>query len=87
MVTDPMIYLHQILIARKSAPNSVNEFKNMLKSIWFKLYKREVRDDSSSFEHVFVGEVKNGEVSGKHFVCFLSFFFLFFFNLRSHILN
>lgn len=36
--------------------------------IWFELYRRERggRLDSSGFEHVFIGEVKNEEVSGLH---------------------
>ena len=31
---------------------------------WFKLYRREARNDSSGFEHVFVGECRDGKVIG-----------------------
>lgn len=36
--------------------------------MWFKLYTRERGDgaDSSGFEHVFVGEIKNDKISGFH---------------------
>ena len=34
--------------------------------MWFRTYTREVRDDSSGFEHVFVGEARNGEIMGLH---------------------
>ena len=34
--------------------------------MWFRSYTREVRDDSSGFEHVFVGEARNGEIMGLH---------------------
>lgn len=38
----------------------------MLQSIWFEMYRRQGKLDSSGFEHVFVGEIKNGDVSGFH---------------------
>ena len=38
----------------------------LLHKIWFDLYRREGSRDSSGFEHVFVGEVKDGDVSGFH---------------------
>jgi poly(U)-specific endoribonuclease len=40
----------------------------MLHKIWFQLYGRSRggREDSSGFEHVFIGEVKGGKVSGFH---------------------
>jgi len=46
---------------------SVNEFRAYFKNIWFTLYSRSSgTSDSSGFEHVFVGEVKSGKVSGYH---------------------
>ncbi|RHY26213.1 hypothetical protein DYB32_007798, partial [Aphanomyces invadans] len=41
-------------------------FKRKMHDIWFGLYRREVANDSSGFEHVFIGEVKDGQVSGFH---------------------
>lgn len=48
------------------APADKNEFINLLNDLWFGLYKREVQNDSSGFEHVFLGEIKDGEVTGLH---------------------
>lgn len=43
-----------------------NEFKKFLKTIWFGLYSRAAgKQGSSGFEHVFLGERKNG-ISGLH---------------------
>lgn len=70
METAPMQFCHKYLAANKpeEIPSSVSEFKKLLHKIWFKLYRRSRggRNDSSGFEHVFVGEIKNGEVSGFH---------------------
>jgi poly(U)-specific endoribonuclease len=40
----------------------------LLFQIWFDLYRRDYggRLDSCGFEHVFVGEVRGGEISGFH---------------------
>jgi len=46
---------------------TVDDFKNYLKTIWFGLYDRGGSGaGSSGFEHVFIGEIKSGEVSGFH---------------------
>ncbi|KAL7439371.1 hypothetical protein ACHAXM_009623 [Skeletonema potamos] len=73
MKTAPMKYCHQYCIAKgtykgKEISASESEFKQILNSIWFEMYSRSERcnKDSSGFEHVFVGEVKNGQVSGFH---------------------
>lgn len=34
--------------------------------MWFRTYTRTVRDDSSGFEHVFVGEARDGKIMGLH---------------------
>jgi poly(U)-specific endoribonuclease len=49
-------------------PEDEDSFKKLLHSIWFEVYnrKRGGRDDSSGFEHVFVGEIKDDQVSGFH---------------------
>jgi poly(U)-specific endoribonuclease len=68
MQTPPMQYCHQYLCAKKGGdiPSSASEFQDLLYNIWFELYRRDNSNDSSGFEHVFVGEVKDGKVSGLH---------------------
>jgi len=70
METAPMQYCHRYCVAnsKQNVPSSPREFKRLLYKIWFDLYKRSRngRPDSSGFEHVFTGEIKNGEVSGFH---------------------
>uniref|UniRef100_A0A0N4Z141 Endoribonuclease n=1 Tax=Parastrongyloides trichosuri TaxID=131310 RepID=A0A0N4Z141_PARTI len=42
-------------------------FKKWIMQLWFGLYSRAKGvPDTSGFEHVFIGEIKNGEVSGLH---------------------
>ena len=38
------------------------QFKSALVQMWFSLYRREVQNDSSGFEHVFLGESDDGQV-------------------------
>ena len=49
------------------ASNNLNGFKSQLKQYWFLPYSRaKGKLDSSGFEHVFVGEIKDKKVSGFH---------------------
>ncbi|XP_019179673.1 PREDICTED: poly(U)-specific endoribonuclease-B-like isoform X2 [Ipomoea nil] len=68
--TAPIKYLHKYLSAKRMVSENYQEFKRMLKSLWFDLYGRGGTSGSSSaFEHVFVGEIKQRgeeEVSGFH---------------------
>jgi poly(U)-specific endoribonuclease len=69
MQTAPMQYCHKYCCANKEdIPSDPDEFIELLYGIWFGLYKRSRggRPDSSGFEHVFVGEIKNDKVSGFH---------------------
>jgi len=60
------------IISRKTGRNgqvqvNKNAFKEALQQIWCDIYSRGNRTLSSSgFEHVFAGELKNGQVSGLH---------------------
>ena len=68
MQSAPMQYCHKYCIANGDCvPSDPADFKNLLYNIWFELYRRggSIRD-SSGFEHVFVGEIKHGKVSGFH---------------------
>lgn len=42
------------------------EFHDFCRELWFPHYNRDAEDDSSGFEHVFVGESDSGRVSGFH---------------------
>lgn len=66
--TAPIKYLHKYLAAKGTVSESYQEFKRMMRSLWFDLYGRGGTSGcSSAFEHVFVGEIKQqGEVSGFH---------------------
>jgi poly(U)-specific endoribonuclease len=70
MQTAPMQFCHKYCRANKpeEVPADADGFMKLLHSIWFDLYKRSRggRADSSGFEHVFVGEVKDGSISGFH---------------------
>ena len=48
------------------APPDRSAFIDQLHELWFGLYRRSTTNDSSGFEHVFLGETKNGEVTGMH---------------------
>ncbi|BBN10515.1 poly(U)-specific endoribonuclease [Marchantia polymorpha subsp. ruderalis] len=70
--TAPIQYLKKYLSSKGIVRGGDEQFKNMLRNLWFKMFDRSGTDDSSSaFEHVFVGEIKRGrdnsdEVSGLH---------------------
>jgi len=66
MGTPCMKYLHKYLLAKGLAPAGEDQFKTVLNELWFKLYRRVVDNDSSGFEHVFVGEAKDGAITGLH---------------------
>jgi poly(U)-specific endoribonuclease len=69
METAPMQFCHSYCHAKKpnDVPANRADFVQLLQTVWFDMYRRDGRDmDSSGFEHVFIGEVKKGEVSGFH---------------------
>ena len=68
METPVMKYVQQYLLKKNLTKNQDKEaFVKELYELWFGLYKRKVANDSSGFEHVFLGEIKDGiEVTGCH---------------------
>lgn len=68
MQTPVMRFCHEYLARRGKAPRDAEGFKRLLYRLWFELYSRTrgVRGDSCGFEHVFVGEVRDGAVLGFH---------------------
>lgn len=69
METAPMQFCHKYCSANAENVLSDKEgFLDLLHRIWVKPYGRSRggREDSSGFEHVFVGEVKDDKVSGFH---------------------
>lgn len=66
MNTQLMQYAHEFLFQEEKAPEDINDFKQLLYEIWFEFYSRSATngiEDSSAFEHVFVGEKRNGKTS------------------------
>uniref|UniRef100_A0A1D1YXW8 Poly(U)-specific endoribonuclease-B n=1 Tax=Anthurium amnicola TaxID=1678845 RepID=A0A1D1YXW8_9ARAE len=66
LATSPMIYTYNYLKAKQILKGNITDFEKQLHKIWFNLYTREGYDDSSAFEHVFVGEVRDGEAKAFH---------------------
>lgn len=66
MATPCMQYAHQWLTSRQLIGADPQQFKAALTQMWFSLYRREVANDSSGFEHVFLGESDRGQVKGLH---------------------
>jgi poly(U)-specific endoribonuclease len=66
METYCMQYCHNILCAKGLAPRDNSAFIRMLNDLWFGMYRREAQNDSSAFEHVFLGEIRDGSVCGMH---------------------
>ncbi|KAG9290932.1 hypothetical protein G9A89_011082 [Geosiphon pyriformis] len=65
--TAPMQYVYHYLIAKGKVKNNEREFQANLNKMWFNMYRREGRKgDSSAFEHVFLGEVRDGKAMGFH---------------------
>ena len=66
--TKPIQIAKEYLVGKGWAPADDEEFKDWLWDIWFTLYRRGRSSvlDSSGFEHVFVGEIKNNRVIGFH---------------------
>ncbi|XP_051953125.1 uridylate-specific endoribonuclease C [Xyrauchen texanus] len=60
---------HRYLVEKGKSRSDLRQFKSQLYYMWFRLYHRDRNggEDSSGFEHVFVGETKFGrEIMGLH---------------------
>jgi hypothetical protein len=44
----------------------MHDFQNVVYDCWFTPYRRVTNNDSSGFEHVMVGEEKDGKITGLH---------------------
>lgn len=70
MESAPMQFCHKYLTSKGAdgVPKDTSAFMKLLYKIWFELYSRGKGGgaDSSGFEHVFVGEVKDDSISGFH---------------------
>jgi poly(U)-specific endoribonuclease len=60
-----MKYVYNYL-KKKNKVSSESDFKSKLNKLWFNLFRRSGKNDSSGFEHVFVGEMKQDKISGMH---------------------
>jgi len=59
--------LYTFLDSKGKAGNSLDEFKEMMRTMWFECYSRKNGQlDTSGFEHVFVGEISSNDVGGFH---------------------
>lgn len=60
-------YKYSIVSPKGSVRSDRGSQKNLLKTIWFTLYSRGGGvAGSSGFEHIFMNEIKNNEISGLH---------------------
>ena len=66
MDTPVMQYVHKWLAHHGAVDRDEAGFLKELHSLWFRLYRRETWKDSSGFEHVFQGEIRDGVVTGFH---------------------
>jgi poly(U)-specific endoribonuclease len=61
-----MQYVQAYLVAHGRAPDDRATFMRLLNDIWFGMYRRITDNDSSGFEHLFVGEIRDGKAQGLH---------------------
>ncbi|PSN50777.1 Poly(U)-specific endoribonuclease [Blattella germanica] len=67
MTTSVMKYTMHFLADKGIVNRDPKVQKDLLKQIWFNMYSRGGgKVGSSAFEHVFLGELKRGEISGMH---------------------
>ncbi|ORY02153.1 hypothetical protein K493DRAFT_298040 [Basidiobolus meristosporus CBS 931.73] len=59
-------YMQRYLMKKNLIDGNVMSFKKLLEKLWFNFYGRGSGGDSSAFEHVFLGEVRQDKVIGFH---------------------
>lgn len=65
--TEVMKQAKSLLQSKELAPQGDKEFRKFISDIWFTIFSRGGRKmGSSAFEHIFLGELKKGDVSGLH---------------------
>nr|CAI5846990.1 unnamed protein product [Callosobruchus analis] len=65
--TPVMQHTRNFLIKKGKIGKDPKDFKDLMRLIWFNMYSRgSGRIGSSGFEHVFLAELKNNQVSGLH---------------------
>lgn len=65
LATPVMKYVYNYLKS-KGVVTSEATFKTKMNDLWFKLFRRTGTNDSSGFEHVFVGEATPDKIMGMH---------------------
>eukprot|EP00210_Caulerpa_lentillifera_P007188 g6878.t1 len=67
-VSSQLVFVAQLACVQRGGSRDDREFQRHCRDLWFPNYDRDARDDSSGFEHVFVGEsdIDTGRVSGFH---------------------
>lgn len=67
LATSVLQHTRNFLIQKGKIGKDPKEFRDLLKQIWFNMYSRGGgKIGSSGFEHVFLAEIKNGQLSGLH---------------------
>ncbi|KAK9499928.1 hypothetical protein O3M35_002864 [Rhynocoris fuscipes] len=67
LATDVMIQAKNLLQTKEIAPKNDKDFRNFISDLWFTTFSRGGRKKgSSAFEHIFLGELKKGDISGLH---------------------
>ena len=61
-----MKYVFNYCKQKNIISGDLSKFKQFVHDLWFKLYRRDTKGDSSAFEHVFVGEERRGKLMGMH---------------------
>lgn len=65
--TDCIQFVHRWLLENTHMKcETMDDFSQLLKDVWFYHYSRDGSRDSSGFEHVFCGEIDDGKVKGMH---------------------